>query len=78
MVMMMMGMMEMMEMMGMMEMMMEMMGMANLFKHPLRVGDARSLLPALPPEGKKKLKRSSFFWILYSATIMYIAPYTTQ
>ena len=50
--------------------MMEMMGMANLFKHPLRVGDARSLLPALPPEGKKKLKRCSFFWILYSATIM--------
>ena len=53
-----------------MMMMMEMMGMANLFKHPLRVGDARSLLPALPPEGKKKLKRCSFFWILYSATIM--------
>ena len=50
--------------------MMEMMGMANLFKHPLRVGDARSLLPALPPVGKKKLKRCSFFWILYSATIM--------
>ena len=50
--------------------MMEMMGMANLFKHPLRVGDARSLLPALPPEGKKKLKRCSFFWISYSATIM--------
>ena len=50
--------------------MMEMMGMANLFKHPLRVGDARSLLPALPPEGKKKLKRCSFFWILCSATIM--------
>ena len=74
-------MMMMMGMMGMMEMMMgmmEMMGMANLFKHPLRVGDARSLLPALPPEGKKKLKRCSFFWILYSATIMYIAPYTTQ
>ena len=58
--------------------MMEMMGMGNLFKHPLRVGDARSLLPALPPEGKKKLKRCSFFWILYSATIVYIAPYTTQ
>ena len=53
-----------------MMMMMEMMGMANLFKHPLRVGDARSLLPALPPEGKKKLKRCSFFWILCSATIM--------
>ena len=50
--------------------MMQMMGIANLFKHPLRVGDARSLLPALPPEGKKKLKRCSFFWILCSATIM--------
>ena len=58
--------MEMMEMVGMMMGMMEMMGMANLFKHPLRVGDARSLLPALPPEGKKKLKRSSFFWIFYT------------
>ena len=36
----------------------------HLFKHPLRVGDASGLLPALPPAQKKTLDMLIFVFLL--------------